>query len=354
MDIASSVPQGQYVFTEMDLVAFGPGSAERLRTEVERLNAERALLVTTGSLAAGSGAIDRVRRLLGDRLAGEFAGVRQHAPASGVVSLVTEARRLEADLFVSLGGGSVIDTAKAATLALARDTGTFLQHVALPTTLSASEFSPLFGVTDDETRIKTGGSSPFVVPQVVILDAELVRETPDWLWLASGVRALDHAVETIYAADHQPVTDATSAEAIRLLFEHLPESVGEGDLVAARHQCQMAAWLSFFGVSNITLGLSHVLGRELGSRYGIAHGHTSAILLPAVMASLLPETAERQELIARAAGRSQAAEAGPAVYELVRALGLPQRLRDVGVPRDDLAGLAAGRGRVLRILEATW
>ena len=248
----------------------------------------------------------------------------------------------------------MIDTAKASALALARDTGTFPQHVALSTTLSASEFSPLFGVTDEATKVKAGGNSPFVVPQVAILDAELAEETPDWLWLASGVRALDHAVETVYAPNHQPATDAAALEAIRLLFDYLPRSVGSERSLAHRQQCQIAAWLSFIGVNNITLGLSHILGREIGPRYDIPHGYTSAILLPHVMTFLLPGTAAQQSRIAEAMNAAAAAEASNAVSSFVRGLGLPQRLRDVGVPEDDLPGLANGRDDVLQILQSAW
>jgi alcohol dehydrogenase len=196
---------------------------------------------------------------------------------------------------------------------------------------------------------------------VAILDAELTRDTPDWLWSSSGVRALDHAVETIYASDHGPVTDATSLEAIRLLFEFLPRSSGK-ESIAERQQCQLAAWLSFFGVANITLGLSHLLGRQIGPRYNVPHGYTSAVLLPRVMEALLPETIRRQALIAWAAGAAPrndpaedaAAAAHRAVYELVDRLGLPHRLRDLNVPESDLEGLSGGRDDVLTILQAAW
>jgi alcohol dehydrogenase len=320
------------------------------------------LLATTGSLVntregQKDGPLQRVQGLVGNRLAGTFTSVRQHSPASVVDQLVLEAERLRTDLFISLGGGSVIDAVKAAALALARDEGSFLPHIALPTTLSAAEFSPFFGVTDDRTRVKSGASNPFLAPQVVFLDVELTALTPDWLWYASGIRALDHAVETVYAPDHQPATDAPALEAIRLLFRQLPVSGGDNRSVAARQQCQLAAWLSFFGVANISLGLSHALGRQLGPRYGIPHGYTSAVLLPHVMETLLPVSRDRQELILQAAQEGSGRpypSASEAVARLVETLGLPRRLRDVEVPKQDLAGLAAGRPDILQILEAAW
>lgn len=354
-------PSGQYAFSPLDKVLFGPGSVEGLPAEVDALGAERVLLVTGSSIASQTDLVAHMQQLLGDRVVEVFSGARQHAPATTILDLESVAERSHADAFVSLGGGSVIDTAKAAILALARDSGEFLPHICLPTTLSAAEFSPFFGVTDDETRTKKSTANNFVTPRTVILDVELAAHTPDWLWYASGVRALDHAVETVYAPNHQPATDATALEAIRLLRLHLPGS-GQPDLIAARQQCQIAAWLSFFGVQNITLGLSHALGREIGPKYDIPHGYTSAILLPHVMSHLLPVTAPRQALIAGAMGvapaiRAQsevALEAPPAVSGFVRQLGLPERLRDVGVPEPDLDGLAGGRPEVLRILGEAW
>lgn len=355
------IPIGEYVFPPIDKVTFGPGTVESLPQEVERLNGRRVLIVTTASVA-GTSLLPRVRRLLGDCYVDVFSGIRQHTPSQTVVAAVRAAQEAHADMLVSLGGGSVIDATKAAILALARDSGAFLPHISLPTTLSASEFSPMFGVTEEKTKTKSGGSSPFVQPQLAILDVDLTEHTPDWLWLASGIRALDHAVETVYAPNHQPATDATSLEAIRILFKHLPASIDDHQRRAARQQCQIAAWLSFFGISNITLGLSHALGREIGPRYDVPHGYTSSVMLPKVMSYLLPETLERQALIARAAGvdtqgkaeAEAAIEAPVAVSQLVAELGLPRRLRDIGVPEGDLAALAAGREDVLHVLHEAW
>lgn len=352
---------GTYVFLPIDKVIYGPGTVTQLPAEVDRIGGSRVVVVTTTSIAEKSALVSEVQDLLDGRCVSSFSAMRQHTPSGTVTSLCEELKRSEADMVVSLGGGSVIDGVKAAVLAVARDTGEFLPHVALPTTLSASEFSPLFGVTDETTREKAGGNNPFVTPRVAILDAELTRATPDWLWFSSGIRALDHAVETVYAPDHGPVTDATALEAIRLLFEFLPQSGGTDNL-AARQECQVAAWLSFFGVANIALGLSHLLGRQIGPRYNVPHGHTSAVLLPHVMEALAPVTEDRQALIARAAGAAsqeastqEAARSAPgAVYDLVERLSLPHQLRDLNVPETDLQLLSGGRDDVLTVLRAAW
>lgn len=361
MDAQQAVPSGEYVFSAIEKVSFGPGSVARLAAEVDRLNGKRVLLITSTSITK-TPLPQKVHDLLDGKVVETFHGIHQHTPSGDVVSLMDAVKASHADLLVSLGGGSVIDATKAAVLALARDTGSFLPHISLPTTLSASEFSAIFGVTDEETKVKSGGSSFFVQPQYVVLDAELTLHTPDWLWLASGIRALDHAVETIYAPNHQPATDAEALEAIKILCQYLPASTGDQPDIAARQFCQIAAWLSFFGVANITLGLSHALGREIGPRYNIPHGYTSAVLLPKVMAYLLPGTSARQALIAHSLGADPAGkaevevalEAPERVYSFVGSLGLPQRLRDLDIPRDDLDSLAAGREDVRQILEEAW
>lgn len=356
-----SMPAGSYIYLPMDRVVYGPGSLSVLPGEVDRLGGLRVLLVTTGSIVRSSSLAIQVQALLGERCVAVHSNVRQHTPAGDVTGVCNRLVATEADLVVSLGGGSVIDAAKAAILANARETGGFLPHIAIPTTLSASEFSPLFGVTDEVTRVKGGGNNAFVTPRVAILDAEVTQPTPRRLWLGSGIRALDHAVETVYAPDHGPVSDATALEAIRLLFTYLPRSVDPADVGAAQ-QCQLAAWLSFFGVANITLGLSHVLGRQLGPRYGVAHGDTSAVMLPHVMDALVATNADRLALVAVAAGAAEhgmppevaAREAPRAVRELVALLDLPCRLRDLGVPEDDLEALGGGQTEIRAIVQAAW
>jgi alcohol dehydrogenase len=337
-------------------VVFGPGAARVLADELAALSLHRALLITTPSLSNHTPLPDRFRQMLGNVLVGICDSTAQHTPAHTVREVEAAIDEHKPDVLISLGGGSVIDTVKAANLAWARDSGTFLPHVSLPTTLSASEFSPLFGVTDEQTKVKAGGNNLFVTPTLVILDAELTVWTPDWLWKSSGFRALDHAVETVYAPDHQPATDAPALEAIRLLFHYLPASCDTRSSLAARQQCQIAAWLSFFGVTNITLGLSHLLGRQIGPRYGVPHGHTSAVLLPKAMEFWLAATRDRQALMAQAMGDAQARpeQAAKRVFDLATALDLPHRLRDLDVPAGDLELLAGGRQDALTILTAAW
>jgi alcohol dehydrogenase len=348
-----------YQSRPVEQVLYGPGSVERWQ-RIAVLNGARATLVTTPSVAR-SPLFARLTTLFAPVLTATFKESRQHAPISAVRHLAEHLLESRANVVISVGGGSVIDTVKAAIDAHAHPSGMYLPHVALPTTLSAAEFAPGYGMTDDDTRRKHRGSDPALIPRAVILDAELTMHTPRWLWLGSGLRALDHAVETVYAPDHNPVADALALEAIRILFRALPASVPAEERVEERQQCQYAAWLSFQHAGSVSLGTSHRLGRVIGPMYSVPHGFTSSILLPHVMDAVLKQSRERQALIARAAldglgepGAAGAERAAELVRALVRRLELPVRLRDVGVPRGDLGSLAGDSQDDRHILEAAW
>jgi alcohol dehydrogenase len=343
----------------VDRVLYGPGSVEHW-VEIPNLPGTRALLVTTGSVARTT-LFSRLTALLAPILVATFRETQQHAPESVVQRLAETIVESGADTVVSFGGGSVIDAAKAAIDELARESRSYRAHVAIPTTLSAAEFAASYGITDDETRRKRRGSHPGLLPRAVILDAELTIHTPDWLWHGSGLRAVDHAMESVYSPEHNPVADALALDAICLLFRHLLESTPAGERLESRQHCQVGAWLSWTANESVSAGTSHRLGRLIGPLYAVPHGFTSAILLPHVLEAALPTTEKRQTLIAEAArqglGRSRAvtaADAAEMVRELVHMLGLPSRLRDVGLEKTDLQGLAAGSDADLRILEAAW
>lgn len=340
--------QGEYTFLPQERVIFGAGSLARLTGEVERIGAARALIITGNTLATQTGVVDAVRQALGARYAGTFTGIRQHTPDSGVAQAADAARSLGADLLIGVGGGSPIDAAKALALALVSERGAFLPQIAIPTTLSAAEFSHLVGVTDERRGAKTGFAEARVAPRTVILDASLTLPTPMQLWLSSGIRALDHAVETLYAPGTHPINDVLALEAIRRLFAGLPRSMAQPDDLEVRTVLQLAAWMSFFGEINTPMGLSHNLGRRMGATYNVPHGITSCITLPHVMRYLVPQAAAPLASIARAL---QLSEAGPgdletallaadAVSDLIGRLELPRHLRDVGIAEGDLHDIA--------------
>jgi maleylacetate reductase len=341
--------EGEYFFLPQEHILFGSGSLSGLADEVARVRGNRALIITGHSLATQTDVIDRVRRTLGRFHVGTFAGIRQHTPKSDVTQAAEQAHALSADVLVSVGGGSPIDATKAVAMTFFQERGVFLPHIAIPTTLAAAEFSHLVGVTDEALKLKGGFAHTQVTPRSVILDAQLTLPTPMQLWLSTGIRALDHAIETLYAPGTHPINDILALEAIRKLFTYLLRSKTHPDDLNARTELQLAAWMSFFGEVSTPLGLSHNLGRRIGASYKVPHGITSCILLPHVMRALAPHHIQPLMRITQALQLTDdkptdleaALRAADAVQGLVRRLGLPQRLQDVGVDAAEFHKIAA-------------
>src|ERR1700684_1096778 len=357
---------GEYHFTRLETVVFGAGKVEALGRELSRRGARRALIVM-GKTLGRSKLLDKVKSAAGDALAGVFTGAAQHVPSQTVTDLVAEARRIGADAMVSFGGGSPIDTVKNAAWQLMGGRGgsrvvdfagataggqkkDAVLHVAIPTTLSAGEFTPAGGVTDESTKVKGGVADPRLQAKVVILDPGLTVETPAWLWASTGMRALDHAVEGAYSTRHQLVTDTLATRAIALLNRHLLPSLqthGDDELEHCL-QCQLAAWLSIFGMSNTRGGISHALGHQIGPMWNVPHGITSCITLPHVMRFMAEVAADRFAPIADGFDvrfdarnpRSSALECADRAARFIGKFEVPTRLRDVGVPREEISRIA--------------
>lgn len=333
--------------------------AEALPGEVS--TAARIALVTTRSLVKSRIAAS-VREALGARLVAESAAMRAHSPVEDVLALATLLRESRAELVVALGGGSVIDGAKVACLAVWRgitDRAALIEAavsrgaspgawdgaapaprlVAVPTTLSAAEFAPAAGYTDLIEGRKHRALDPWMVPRAVLLDPAATLETPAELFLSSGIRALDHAAERWCALEPAPFSDAVSRQAMLMLAEGLPRVAQAAGDLRARALCQQAAWLSVQGGwAGVPVGASHGLGYILGAARGVPHGITSCLMLHAVMRWNAPVNAARQADIAAIFGGT---EAGPAIEEFVAGLGLPTRLHQQGITEAEIAGLAA-------------
>lgn len=344
--------QGEYIHLPQEHVIFGAGSLARLADEVKRLGRSRALVITGQSLATKTDVIEKVAQALGSYHAGTFPGIHQHTPKGDVVQALEMLKSLKADIVVSVGGGSPIDATKAVVAKFLKESGQLTPHIAIPTTLSAAEFSHLVGVTDEETRAKGGFADLKVTPTSVVLDPALTLPTPLTLWLSTGIRALDHAVETLYAPGAHPVNDVLALEAIRLLFVYLPACKEESDNLEIRARLQLAAWMSFFGTPNTPVGLSHNLGRRIGASYNVPHGITSCITLAHVMREMaqthptaLARMARTLELDVQGKSDYEAAlAAANAVSELVARLGLPQRLSEVGISKAEIPKIAGAAG----------
>ena len=343
-----AVKSGTHTFLATTRVHFGVGALEKL--EEEARSWDRAFVITGRSLDEKTGLVRRVEALLGGRHAGTFAGIGQHTPGGTIEAAATRAEAAAADLLVSVGGGSVIDGTKA----VARQLG-YPAQVAVPTTLSGAEWAHRVGVTDESIGRKRGFVDPETVPPVVVLDPETTVFTPERLWLSTGVRALDHAVEGfLYGGDH-PITDVTGLEGARRLIEYLPLSKREPEDLGARLELQIASWLAYFGPMNTPMGLSHELGRRIGASYEVPHGITSCITLaPSLMVAKGRLSEERWSALSEALG----GEPPERVTSLVKELRLPLSLREVGVPEGDLESIAGeygdGAGEALAVLEAAY
>ena len=370
----------RFNLTRLEAVVSGPGAIDVLTEEAAGRGAGRVLVTTTRSLV-GSRSLDRVRRALGDRCVGVAVNAGQHSPAEGVRSIAAELSATGADAVVSLGGGSVIDSTQVAVASvvngrdMTREAGALqlekafgddrsqrFLHIAVPTTLSAGAFTPAAGVLDVATRNKAAVILPWLQPAVVVHDPELTLETPRDLWLSTGIRALDHAVEALYSRKPHVLGDALAVEAIRMLVHHLPRSTGAEDAsLEHRTACLDAAWLSLYGGFNTGLGVSHALSHQLGPRWDVAHGVSSCITLPPSMELMAEVSPQRFEKIAAALGlpfdpaapEEAAHRSAEAVRRFISGLDLPMTLRDVGVAHDELASIAEATRTGLEIFDAT-
>jgi maleylacetate reductase len=342
------VKSGTHTFLPTARVHFGADALGKLEEEARPWG--RALIITGRSLNEKTDLIRRVESLLGSSHAGTFAGIGQHTPGGAVEKAATQAETAAADLLVAVGGGSVIDGTKAVARQL-----DYPAQVAIPTTLSGAEWAHRVGVTDESAGRKRGFIDPETVPPVVILDPETTVYTPETLWLSTGVRALDHAVEGyLYGGDH-PITDVTGLEGARRLMRYLPHSRRSPDDLQVRLELQLASWLAYFGPINTPMGLSHELGRRIGASYDVPHGITSCVILAPSLRVLKDHVSDE-----RWSGLSEALGGDPSerVSSLVAELGLPGSLGEVGVLEKDLESVAGEYGHrekeVLEILRAAY
>jgi len=334
-------PVGEFNLTRLERVIYGPGKITELKTEMEKRGLQRAIVVTT---LGGFPILDQVTAALGPHCASVFTGVVQHVPRGTVDALQKEIEEVDADSLVSFGGGSPIDTCKVAIYGSLANRE--LVHIAVPTTLSAAEYTHAGGVTDETTKVKGGVWDPRVLPRTVINDPLLALETPDWLWVTTGMRALDHAIECAYAIRHQPLSDALAAKSIQLMTKHLPLSIRtQGDeRVAHRGHCQFAAWYSIYGAMNTRFGLSHLLGHQIGPRWNVPHGVTSCITLPNAMRFMANIAPQRFGPVAEGFGiafdpenpKPAALACADRTEQFIAQFDVPKTLKAAGVPRGEI------------------
>jgi len=361
-----TVSSGSHEFLAQDRVVWGVPAADAVVAEADRRTARRVFVVTGRSLNRKTDAIARIAAALGSRCVGTFDECVEHTPRECVIAAARTARAARPDLVLTVGGGTAIDTVKVMLIALAHEItdpsqldayrlrlnpdGSRLvpvvktppcRQIVVSTTLGGAEFSDLGGCTDTSRKVKDAYMGRQIGAAAVILDPEITRHTPEWLWLSTAVRGIDHAVEGICSTQRSPFVEATSLHALRLFAHALPRTKANADDLEARLACLQGAWLAALGILRVPYGASHGIGHSLGAVTGMSHGYTSCVMLPHVMRWNAKVTDERQRQIADALGNRGVA-AADAVGELIADLGMPTRLRDVGVERSQFDRIAAG------------
>jgi alcohol dehydrogenase class IV len=380
-----------FLFYSPTRVDYGVNSAADVAVELGDLGCRRAVIVTDRFLLENTDLVTKLERALGTMSAGIFADVPPDSGVHVVDQGYEFARDRGAEGVVSIGGGSVIDTAKGVALLL-REGGSLLDylgfqmltrkvapHVCLPTTAgTGSEVTYIAVIKDHEKKQKLLFGDHHLIPDVAILDPLLTVGLPPDLTAATGMDALSHAVEAITSSQREPLSDALGLHAIRLVKQWLPLAVKDGADVKARGHMLVAATLAGAAFSNAQVGLVHAIAHTVGARHGVHHGLANAVAMPYVMRFNNSDVAEEQATIAEALGldvRGMTVEqaglaAADEVARLVTDLGLATTLREAGVPEEDLEmcaqvvlsdGAIIYNGRpvfnadeVLRVLRKAW
>jgi alcohol dehydrogenase class IV len=303
-------------------VVFGPGALQHLGREIDALGAKRALVLCTPEQTA---AAERVATLLGERAAGIFPHAVMHVPIETAREARAEARRLGADCAVAVGGGSTTGLGKA----IALDSG--LPILAIPTTYAGSEMTPIYGLT--ETGVKKTGRDARVLPRCVIYDPELSLSLPLGLSVTSGLNAIAHAAEGLYANDGNPITALMAEEGIRAIAVALPKLARDTQNLAARSDALYGAWLCGTVLGAVAMGLHHKLCHTLGGSFNLPHAEVHSVILPHALAYNAGHAPAAMARIARALGTSEAAQG---LHDLGARHGAPTSLRAIGMPDSGL------------------
>jgi Alcohol dehydrogenase, class IV len=303
-------------------VVFGSGTFDQLPAELDRLGCERAMLVSTPGRRALA---DRAKEMLGRRFGARFDDAVIHVPDHVAASARDVALDSRADCLIALGGGSAIGVAKAVALT------TGLPVIAVPTTYSGSEMTPIWGRTSEGQ--KQTGRDAKVQPRVVIYDPELTLDLPVSVSAASGMNAIAHCVEALYAADATPESSKAAVRGIELISQALPQIVADPGSPSAREAALEGAWLAGSALASVQMALHHKLCHTLGGAFDLPHAETHAVLLPYTAAYNRPAAAAAME---RAAKALNAPDAPTALLDLERKIGTPLSLEKIGMKESDL------------------
>jgi len=354
------VHQGRVVFGAIEEVVFGHPAAGAIVAQMDRLGTSRAFLMVSGTLNRQTDEITKIRDALGGRCAGLFDAMPAHTPREAVIAATQAARAAEADLIVTIGGGSITDGAKAVQLCLANgidDIGGIdrirvrkgvapemnaprVRQVSVPTTIAGGEFSSIAGVTDRASHVKQMLRHPLTVPRATILDPAITVHTPEWLFLSTGIRAVDHCVEAICSRETHPYADAQAVKGLAMLADALPRVKADPGDLDARMDAQIGTWLSMGALAaGVPMGASHGIGYVLGGAFDVPHGYTSCVMLPAVMRWNARDNAERQMIVAAAMGYP-GRDAADVLDAFIRSLDMPRSLADVRISPEHFDAIA--------------
>ncbi|RZL88082.1 MAG: maleylacetate reductase [Variovorax sp.] len=303
-------------------VVFGAGSLQHLAREIDALGARRAIVLSTPEQRAQA---ERVADMLGAQAAGIFDRAVMHVPIETAREAREFARRLDADCAVAIGGGSTTGLGKA----IALDSG--LPILAIPTTYAGSEMTPIYGLT--EAGLKKTGKDVRVLPRTVIYDPELSVSLPVGLSVTSGINAIAHAAEGLYAQDSNPVMDLMAEEGIAAIARALPAILRRADDIEARADALYGAWLCGSVLGNVGMALHHKLCHTLGGSFNLPHAEVHTVVLPHAIAFNAEAAPRAMERIARALGAASAAQG---LQDLARDNGAPVALKDIGMKAEDL------------------
>lgn len=352
---------GTHLFPAMDRVIFGKPMAQAVADEAARLNKKRVFLIVSRTLNKETDAIAELRDALGERYAGLFDGVPQHTSREVVATATRAALDAQADLLVAVGGGSVVDAAKMISVCMehkltdprlegldafetkpgpdgrpirAEFRGPSVRMIAVPSTLSGGEYNAGCLVTDTHRKLKQTFFHPHMMPLAIVLDPQLALHAPETLWIGSGTRAMDHAIEALCSRVGNPLVDAVVLDGIRRMVDALPRSKANPRDANARRDCQIASWLCSYGLqSRVPMGASHAIGHVLGGSCDVPHYLCTPAMMPGILKFNEPASEEAQRLLAGALGQP-GMSASDAFRAFAQSLGLPTGLAGVGVGRD--------------------
>lgn len=310
-------------------VVFGAGSLTRVPEEARALG--RRVMLIAGGHARDSA--DQVATALGADVVARIHQVAEHVPVERAAQAVAQCRSDEVDVVCSIGGGSATGLAKA----VAKETG--VPVLAVPTTYAGSEMTPIWGLT--EAAAKTTGRLAAVVPRTVVYDPELTLRLPVEASAASGLNALAHCVEALYAPDATPVTSVLAEEGVRILARALPAVVTDPADLGGRTDAMYGGWLSGWVLGSTTMGLHHKLAHVLGGSYGLPHRGVHSALLPHVAAFNAEAAPDALARVARALGVTGSVDAGRALFDLAGTIGAPTSLSALGLSIDAVERVAA-------------